>query len=494
MTKIRAWQGVRMRAIAIGADPDAPPREVTVPASWDDTAAAALAALAPGAGPVALAVQAEAWFRPVADRARRGGLSETLLTELHALLRDRRGMADPASLASGDVPRFVLNLPAFLDEAGGFDVPGFAAAIRAGTIALALARPEADAIEVGFADLDGLLAALGLDYASSSAREVAAGLAALIRGEADSVSGLLAERFGPVHSAGHGRPAAPEVTPVPGLAAAARAALDRAAAFPSLRHARTTGLSLAGAAEALLGAETAGLAPAFAPVGPHGLTRAARARLAAAHISPEAALVRLLQGEALFPTVAHDAHVAMRGAVSAFLQALPSLPVETPVSATEAQPAGPRFEPLPARHAGTTQRAAIGAHRLFLRTGEYADGRIAEISLSAPRETATVRGLMDGVSAAVSIGLQHGVPLAAYVEAFLLTRFGPAGTVEGDPHVAVATSPLDWMARNLAATHLLRTDLPPAEAEPESPARTPLLPLDLPDTPRARRRNLRVVA
>ncbi len=492
MTKCRIWQGVRMRTVAAGADPDAPPRQVTLPAAWEDEAASALAALAPGEGAAALPALAEDWFRPVAERARRGGLSETLLADLHALLRDRRGMPDPATLAGAPTPRFVLNLPGFLG-ADGFDVAGFAAAVRVATLTLALARPDTAEIAVGVADLDGLLAALGLDHGTPAACAVAAAIAAMVRGEAEAVSGHLAQRFGAAAPAAIDWPAPPEETPVAGLAAAARAALDRAAAAGPMRHTRTTGIALPGAAEALLGVEAGGIGPAFGPVGARGLTRAATARLAAMGLTAQAALARVLSGEALFRPATAAAETAMRAAVSGYIQALPQ-PVTQPAAAAPRRSAAAAFEPLPARHASTTQRAAIGTHRLFLRTGEYADGRIAEIALTAPRETATVRGLLDGVSASVTIGLQHGVPLAAYVEAFLLTRFGPAGAVEGDPHVQAATSPLDWLARHLAAAVLSRTDLPAADAEPEAPARTPLLPLDLPDTPRSRRRNLRVVA
>src|SRR5215471_18471751 len=78
MKKTRTWQGVRMRRVMAGVDPDAAPRLVTLPAAWDDTAAAALAALAPGEGPVALPAAADAWIRPVAERALRAGLEVPL--------------------------------------------------------------------------------------------------------------------------------------------------------------------------------------------------------------------------------------------------------------------------------------------------------------------------------------------------------------------------------------------------------------------------------
>jgi hypothetical protein len=109
---------------------------------------------------------------------------------------------------------------------------------------------------------------------------------------------------------------------------------------------------------------------------------------------------------------------------------------------------------------------------------------------------------MDSFAIAVSLGLQHGVPPAAFVEAFTFTRFGPAGAVEGDPAVARATSLLDYVFRNIAANYLGRTDIAPAEEEADdtlgagASERAPLLPLDLPpsDAPRLRRRALRLVA
>ena len=109
---------------------------------------------------------------------------------------------------------------------------------------------------------------------------------------------------------------------------------------------------------------------------------------------------------------------------------------------------------------------------------------------------------MDSFATAVSLGLQHGVPLAAFVEAFTSTRFGPAGAVEGDPAVPSATSLLDYAFRHLAANYLPHLTLPPAEPEPHDahesgPAdRAPLLPLDLParESSSRARRNLRLVS
>jgi hypothetical protein len=136
---------------------------------------------------------------------------------------------------------------------------------------------------------------------------------------------------------------------------------------------------------------------------------------------------------------------------------------------------------------------------MFLRTGEYEDGSLGEFSITMPRENATVRALMDAVSTAISIGLQHGVPLDAYVEQLINSKFAPHGNVEGDPLVAAATSPLDCALRHLAGNYLAATTVPSAELEPEIavPSRdsAPLLPLDLPSDPvEARRRGLRLVS
>ena len=157
---------------------------------------------------------------------------------------------------------------------------------------------------------------------------------------------------------------------------------------------------------------------------------------------------------------------------------------------------------LPRRRAGYTQKAAVGGHKLSLRTGEYNDGRLGEIFIGLHKEGAAFRALMDNFAVAVSLALQHGVALETLIETFTLTRFGPAGTVEGDPAVERATSMIDYVFRNLAVNYLGKTDLPAAEDEDHDTIgdtardHAPLLPLDLPreDGPRQRRRSLRLVA
>ncbi len=462
-----------MRRARVGRDPDAAPQQVILPAAWGEPAAAALAALAPPEGPASLAAAADAWIRPLAARARGGAGTVPLEERLHALLLLRRGAPTPDIWrgAPAGTPGFVLNLASFADPALGFDVAGFAEAAETAATALALAVPAAPRLAVAVADLAGLLARLGIDYASAEAREVGAAIAALLRGRVDAT---LAESGT--------WPAPPAAGAVPGLAAAAREARARAQGTPRLPlgdgicRAATTAILVPGPAEALLGVETGGIAPAFSPLDAEGrLTRAARAYLAARGLSAEDALAAALCGQAPLPLADAAAHRAMHEAVAPFLHAMPALP--DPREAPRAWPMPLRRE-LPARHGGYAQRAAVGGHRVYLRTGEYADGALGEITLALPKEGAVARGLADGVAAAISLGLQHGVPLEAFVDALGLTRFGPAGEVEGDPSVAQATSLLDYVARHLSASYLGRPlPAPPAEAWED---RAPPLPLELP--------------
>jgi hypothetical protein len=472
---------------------------VTLPASWEESAAAALAELAPGSGSVVLSEAAEAWIAPLAEQARAAGLELPLAERLHALLLRRAGAPD-AALWQGTpdpAPRFVLNLPAFFDPAGGFDVAGFAEAVETAVVALTLAAPKTRRIGVGMADLAGLLAALGIGYASDAARNVARALAGLLRGRADAASAALSRSTGAAAPVTLAWPEPPLRTQVPGLGEAARAARAAAADAGPPRHIETTAITLPNAAEALLGVETGGIAPAFSVLGPNGaLSRAARAWLAVSGLTPEEALAMVLAGSDPLPFASPVGHAAMHDAVAMFLHQMPARPLD---ARPPAQPAPRRT--LPQRRTGYTQKAAVGGHKLYLRTGEYDDGQLGEIFVALHKEGAAFRGLMDNFAVAVSLGLQHGVPLEAFVEAFTFTRFGPAGAVEGDPAVRQATSLLDYTFRHLAANYLGRRDIPEAEVEDADTVgngvrdRSPLLPLELPaePSPRSRRREFRVV-
>ncbi len=496
----RAWHGVRMRRTEAAPDPDSALRAVTVPATWDDAAAAALAALAPGKGPVTLAAAAHAWIAPIAAAAQQAGLDIPLADRLHRLLLLRRGAPTEAvwAIEAADGPGFVLNLPAFLDSDGQFDLADFAEAAGTAVVALTFAAPRVRDVDIGMADLAGLLAALGIDYASDTARDVARCLACIVRGRADAASGRLGRLSGPMRPADFTWPTPPAEVPVRGLAEAARAARQAAAGTEGMRHRGTTAITRPGLAEALLGCETGGIAPAFSAVTETGgLTRAARAWLGISGISAEEALATALTGGSPIPLHGVASYAAMHDAVGPFMHAMPPRPVALAVQAAPA-----RRRELPGRRTGYTQKASVGGHKLFVRTGEYDDGSLGEIVIALHKEGAAFRGLMDNFAHAVSLGLQHGVPLERFVEAFVFTRFGPAGSVEGDPAVHAATSLLDYTFRHLAANYLGRHDIPEAEIEEADTVghgardQAPLLPLDLPAgaSPRARRRTLRVVS
>jgi ribonucleoside-diphosphate reductase alpha chain len=120
---------------------------------------------------------------------------------------------------------------------------------------------------------------------------------------------------------------------------------------------------------------------------------------------------------------------------------------------------------LPDRRAGYTQKARIGMHKVYLRTGEYEDGTLGEIFLDMHKEGAAFRSMTNCFAIAISLGLQHGVPLEEFVDAFLFTRFEPNGVVQGNPHIKMTTSIIDYIFRELAITYLGRYDLAQVQAE-----------------------------
>ena len=114
---------------------------------------------------------------------------------------------------------------------------------------------------------------------------------------------------------------------------------------------------------------------------------------------------------------------------------------------------------LPNRRGGYTQKAEVGGHKVYLRTGEFEDGGIGEIFLDMHKEGAAFRSLMNCFAIGISIGLQYGVPLEEYVDAFTFTRFEPNGVVRGHDNIKMSTSVIDWIFRDLAMNYLGRYDL-----------------------------------
>ena len=137
---------------------------------------------------------------------------------------------------------------------------------------------------------------------------------------------------------------------------------------------------------------------------------------------------------------------------------------------------------LPHKRHGFTQKAKVGGHTIFVRTGEYDDGKLGEIFIDMHREGATFRSLMNCFSIAVSIGLQYGVPLEEYVDKFTFTRFEPSGFVEGHDNIKNATSIIDYIFRMLGFEYLHMNEL--VQIQPTNqqsvPTAKPVIIKDLP--------------
>lgn len=123
---------------------------------------------------------------------------------------------------------------------------------------------------------------------------------------------------------------------------------------------------------------------------------------------------------------------------------------------------------LPDRRKGYIQKAAVGGHKVYIHTGEYEDGELGEIFIDMHKEGAAFRSLMNNFAIAISIGLQYGVPLDEFVDAFVFTRFEPAGTVTGNDSIKSATSILDYIFRELGVSYLDRHELANAAPDPLS--------------------------
>jgi len=114
---------------------------------------------------------------------------------------------------------------------------------------------------------------------------------------------------------------------------------------------------------------------------------------------------------------------------------------------------------LPDRRTGYTQKAKINGQSVYIRTGEYDNGQIGEIFIDMHREGAAFRSLLNCFAISISLGLQHGVPLEEFVDAFVFTRFEPSGIVTGNDKIKMSTSVIDYIFRELAVNYLGRTDL-----------------------------------
>lgn len=491
----KSWHGIKQAAFTAAASPDDAPTTITLPAAWGQSAADALAALTGGTQPANLADLAAQWITPVAARATALGLEPEMEAALHHLIARRQASPVPLT-GTAATPGFIFNPNQFQDDAGLFDLTAFTTAVGLAVTALTLANPGAHHLALGLTDLYLFTTRLNLNYETGEARDTLAALAALMTAHADIASAKLLSRGTASGYSIPRQPALPAASAIPGLAAAAAAAGATAAAYATRRHQTLTNFSGHAATEALLGAEHLNFAPATSALTDTGqLATWAQAKIAATGANPFEVLAAQLRGETPLATPGHAAHLAMHEAIAPFAHAMPARPQQPALATTQIQRAA-----LPARRSGYTQKASVAGHKVFLSTGEYANGRLGEIFIALHKEGSAFRGLMDAFSIAVSLGLQHGVNLEHYVEAFTFTRFGPAGSVEGDPAVHQATSLIDYVFRNLAVNYLGNHNLAPATIEtPDSIGegaadRAPLLPMDLPaPAPRERRSNFKLV-
>jgi ribonucleoside-diphosphate reductase alpha chain len=183
-----------------------------------------------------------------------------------------------------------------------------------------------------------------------------------------------------------------------------------------------------------------------------------------------------LQAQALAAGV-RGLRIARAAAPFGYRLALPDEPAEAPRRAEAERPVQERIiervverdrtrRKLPDRRKGYIQKAAVGGHKVYLHTGEYDDGELGEIFIDMHKEGAAFRSVMNNFAIAISIGLQYGVPLEEFVDAFVFTRFEPAGPVTGNDTIRSATSILDYVFRELGVSYLGRDDLANADGEP----------------------------
>ncbi|WP_240775341.1 TSCPD domain-containing protein [Neokomagataea tanensis] len=481
-----------MRTLQVTTDPDdSSTRAVTLPAAWDDAAAEALARLAPGEGPVRLATEAARWVDTLDACLPLPGTPKDAAPLGHALscLLLFRQIAPNAALWRREAeatPGFVVRLSSFVDD-GAFSAEHFAVSLavicdalrrlqgeqsaeRSGALPLFDApdtTPKDPAGLILLTDLDACLAAIGLDYDSDDGRAAAQALTALTTAIARAGTSLAA-------------PTIPD-SPLGGLRNFAARALPPAAAYGdgACLAPIQTGFSTPGPVDGLLDVEACGLAPIFSPTREDGrLRRATLQRLEHRGLQPQSALALALSGTNPLPPTSPEAHERMHHALCALVDFMPELP-EPEYARLRAKLERGARRPLPNRQRGFTQRAAIGGHGLFMRTSEFDDGSLGEVSFVPAREGAMTRGLMECLGQAVSIGLQHGAPLGAFVERFAYARFGAAGTVEGDPSMGYASSMVDYAFRTLSDAYLDHPlpDAPQQAVEKEDPA--PMLPLNM---------------
>jgi hypothetical protein len=376
-----------------------------------------------------------------------------------------------ASLISG--PQVALNLSSFYEK-NQFDVKGFGHASKLWTFALYLMQiPGKPTLSLGYSHLQELLNTMGLAYDSPQARTLAKLLAALMTGQSYHMSALWAKEKGPFPEYEHykipliaylnegyqGLMSEKQNTPVMNLYSEAcrtwKEALDSAQAY-GLQHYSTTQFPGDSLYTRLL--DQGHVQPSRPEMLSEDAHLAMYASLAPFISAPLQETISLAHGlktqkqEDLYGQV-------LRAQLTRITHETAPNQKNTSVIYTHER------KKLPARRKGYTQKAVVGGHKVYVRTGEYENGALGEIFIDMHKEGAAFRSLMNSFAMAISIGLQYGVPLEEFVDAFAFTRFEPYGAVGGNDAIKHATSILDYIFRELAISYLGRTDL--AQTDPQ---------------------------
>ncbi|QCE35434.1 vitamin B12-dependent ribonucleotide reductase [Acetobacteraceae bacterium] len=492
------WAGVQMRTLEVEDffDEEREPRKVVFPAVWPDISSYALEQLASASvGTVRLQSEATWWLNLMAPSSE--DLSQNALGDGFIGLLLLRQMAPSVSLWKKDLstpPAFVIRLSAFVEE-GIFQASHFLACLEMAAKGLKkvvearsnLSMPllpifeegslglfeeertekedeklHSEAFEASFllSDLDSALAAMGLEYDSTAGRSAAQGIVVLAK---------LASYMG--EEAFHLLEGADSLIPLDAPSEMRHAAYEFCTKILcSLQRLGATkkfldqekkssfflkvGFSAPNPVDSLLGVEACGLAPIFSPLDEAGQVRNSfTSRLMRQGLTAENALALVVAGEKRFSMPGNQAHLKMREVVKEVGCCLPPLPNFDVCEVKAKLERGTRHL-APARKKSVSERVLLDNRDLFFRIGEFEDGTPAELEIHMVKESPLAKGLMECFGQAVSLGLQYGVPLEAYVEQFKYSQFVPFGEVEGGRNIQYATSMMDYIFRSLAELYL----------------------------------------
>lgn len=498
------WNGVQMCRLHAAIDPDAPLQMVEIPESWDKEAATAILNFCPeyytDKSPIQADILASRWIFPLCRQT-----STITPQDWETLLLFRQACPNDAIWKNNYNAKLgiTINLAAFASSEKGFNARTYRHALHVATQTLRILHnqqsnntngelpftkitkkpryndtldllsvpPKPTAGTIYLSNLDACLAQLGYDYDHPDSRDIACCIACFTT--------LLAN----IGCGSDFLPLLPDWNALLELSKEAKELWALASEEPETAQPRVnTSFSLPNnVADLLLGVETCGFHPNFSPLKENGhLKTSTLLRLFHRGYTLETALAALLSSETILALPSMQSQYAMHKALVGFVTHMPAKPdpITNPLSLKATLPRGVR-KTLPPRRKGITQKASIAGRSLLLRTNEYEDGSLGELSITTTKENTMIKGLLDYLSQAVTIGLQYGASLDDYVDIFAYSHFGISGTVEGDPNAMYATSILDYCFRALSDIYLEKflPDAPNNIREKEN--YSPMLPFQL---------------